>query len=48
MKKHRPDYPPHTNYTLNPNSYIMQWHFMNSVRIFCAAVSVIGAVTEPF
>jgi hypothetical protein len=44
MKKHRPDYPPCTVYTPNPNFYTMQWHFMNSMRILFASIPVIMTV----
>jgi hypothetical protein len=35
MKKHGSGFPPHPNCIPNPNLLIMQWRFMNSMRIFC-------------
>jgi hypothetical protein len=43
-ENHGPSYPPRTNFTANPNFYVMLWHFMNSMRISCDPVSVIMAV----
>jgi hypothetical protein len=34
VREHGPNYPPHTNYTPNPNFSIMQRHFINSMRTF--------------